>query len=81
MLEDSNTNARGLNLIWRKEKHPCEYGSDLLSGEHNYSSSESKAWKKFRPVGDFNDMHDIWDTGAGKVSLVAYSQVLWNLNR
>ena len=57
MLEDSNTNARGLNLIWRKEKHPCEYGSDLLSGEHNYSSSESKAWKKFRPVGDFNAWH------------------------
>ena len=53
MLEDSNTNARGLNLIWRKEKYPCEYGSDLLSGEHNYSSSESKAWKKFRPVGGF----------------------------
>ena len=54
MLEDSNTNARGLNLIWRKEKHPCEYGS---GGEHNYSSSESKAWKKFRPVGDFNAWH------------------------
>ena len=32
----------------------CEYESDLRNYEHYLSSSEKKAWRKFRPVRDLN---------------------------
>ena len=32
----------------------CEYDSALCSSEHYLSSSEKKAWKKYRPVWDLN---------------------------
>ena len=38
-----------LNCGWRRE-----YDSDLHSKEHYLTSSEKKAWKKFRPVRDLN---------------------------
>ena len=33
-----------------KDDDRYEYGSYLRSNEHSLSSSENKAWKKFRPV-------------------------------
>ena len=45
-------------LIWRKKTvdWPCNYlnESDPRSNVHYLSSSENKAWKKFRPVRDLN---------------------------
>ena len=38
-----------------------KYGSDLRSNEHFSCSSESEAWKKFRPVRIWT--HDLYDTG------------------
>ena len=38
-----------VNCVWRNE-----YGSDPRSYEHYLSSSENKAWKKFRLVWDLN---------------------------
>ena len=40
-----------------------EYESNLNSNEHNLlSSSENKAWKKFRHLQDWT--YDLWNTGA-----------------
>ena len=36
-----------------------EYESDLRSNKHYLSSSENRAWKKFRPVQDFLWIHSI----------------------
>ena len=44
-----------------------EYGSDPRSYKYYLSSSESKAWKRFRPVRDLT--HDLCDTGASLYQL------------
>ena len=41
------------NAVWRNNR-PFEYESDLRSNKHYLSSSENKACKKFRLVGDLN---------------------------
>ena len=41
------------NTVWRNNR-PFEYESDLRSNKHYLSSSENKACKKFRLVGDLN---------------------------
>ena len=38
-----------VNCSWRNLN-----GDDSCSHEHHLSSSENKAWKKFRPVQDWN---------------------------
>ena len=42
------------NMPFSMSLSTCGYESDLHSYEHYLSSSEKKAWKKFRPVWDLN---------------------------
>ena len=43
-----------MKIIYENCRLRNEYESNHFSDEHYLSSSESKTWKKFRPVPDLN---------------------------
>ena len=55
------------------------YESNLCNNEHYLSSSENKAWKKFRPVWDLNPW-PLWYQGAGHYVDLLYKSVKWWIN-
>ena len=60
------------SYIWTADKDVNE--SDTRGNVHYLSSSENKAWKKFRPVRDLNP--DLCDTGAPNFFQALFSLLL-----